>query len=423
MNPSFDVITMSFVKILFRTTGQSLLQLSMRALLIILILAMTTPALAQDEDPSVLDTGTREWIDNNRSIDDKVILPTDELQDDTTDFKTSWEKAIPPTDKFDWIQLTSDEWLKGEIKVLYNKVMEFDSDELGLLQIDLEDIKQIHGRGIKGVRLEGPITVFGELVITGDKVIISDGDTQRTYDRSKLISITKGETRELSLWSAKLSLGLDLTSGNTEQTNYSSKLNLKRRTPGTRFNLDYLGNFSSTRGEDTVDNNRLNGFFDKFKSRRFYWRPGFGEYYRDPFQNIAYRYTLGAGGGYQAIDSARRELIVGGGLAYQETRFDSVEAGQDERISSPALVVSTRYETELNKRLDFKINYSFNIVNEESGQYTHHMITTLETEIISWLDFDVSFVWDRIQEPTASADGTVPESDDYQLMFLVGLEY
>jgi hypothetical protein len=411
------------LKIPLSTTDQPPFQLFIRALLIFLTLAMTTPALAQDEDPSILDTGTLDGIDNSSPIAEPVILPTDELQDDAADNETTWNKAVPPTDKFDWIQLTSDEWLKGEIKVLYNKVLEFDSDELDLLEIDLEDIKQILGHGIKGVRLEGPITVFGELQVTKDKVIITNGDIQKTFDRSKLISITKGETRELSLWSAKLSLGLDLTSGNTEQTNYSSKMNLKRRTTGTRFNLDYLGNFSSTRGVDTVENNRLNGFFDIFKTRKFFWRPGFGEYYRDPFQNIAHRYTLGAGGGYQAIDTARTDLSATGGLAFQETKFDSVDVGQEEKISSPALVIGTRFETELTKRIDFKINYSFNIVNQDSGSYTHHSVTSLETEITSWLDFDISFVWDRIKDPTANSDGTLPESDDYQLMFLLGLEY
>lgn len=411
------------VKTPYDTNAQSSFQLFIRALLFVLTLAMTIPVLAQDEDPNILDTGTLDGIDNSSPIAEPVILPTNALQDDTADNVTTWKKAVPPTDKFDWIQLTSGEWLKGEIKVLYNKVLEFDSDKLDLLEIDLEDIKQIHSHGIKGVRLEGPITVFGELQVTKDKVIITDGDTQRTFDRSRLISITKGETRELSLWSAKLSLGLDLTSGNTEQTNYSSKMNLKRRTTGTRFNLDYLGNFSSTRGVDTVENNRLSGFFDIFKTRKFFWRPGFGEYYRDPFQNIAHRYTLGAGGGYQAIDTARTDLSVTGGLAYQETKFDSVEADQEEKISSPALVVGTRFETELTKRIDFKINYSFNIVNQDSGSYTHHSVTSLETEITSWLDFDISFVWDRIKDPTANADGTLPESDDYQLMFLLGLEY
>ena len=31
------------------------------------------------------------------------------------------EPFVPPLDEFDWIQLTSGEWLKGELKALYNE--------------------------------------------------------------------------------------------------------------------------------------------------------------------------------------------------------------------------------------------------------------------------------------------------------------
>ena len=87
------------------------------------------------------------------------------------------------------------------------------------------------------------------------------------------------------------------------------------------------------------------------------------------------------------------------------------------------LSISTLYETDLTSKIDFSFNYSFNIVNNESGSYTHHLITTLETELTSWLDFDISFVWDRVKYPTASADGTVPEPDDYRLTFSLGVDY
>jgi len=35
--------------------------------------------------------------------------------------QSAWDAFVPPPDdKFDWIQLTSGEWLKGELKALYN---------------------------------------------------------------------------------------------------------------------------------------------------------------------------------------------------------------------------------------------------------------------------------------------------------------
>jgi hypothetical protein len=59
--------------------------------------------------------------------------------------KKAWESALPPTDEFDWVQTTSGEWLKGELKVLYSGSLEFDSDEFDLQTLDWDDVAQIRG--------------------------------------------------------------------------------------------------------------------------------------------------------------------------------------------------------------------------------------------------------------------------------------
>ncbi len=346
------------------------------------------------------------------------------------------EGFVPPQDEFDWIQLTSGEWLKGELKDIYNDQVEFDSDKLDATTFDMEDVKQIRGHGIKGVHLQDsdpagnsqleapePFTVYGELLIIEDKVIVTSDGVRQEYDRSDLIDIVSGKGRERQYWSAKISIGLNYTRGNTDEDDLSTSIDIRRRTSATRFVLDYLVNYSRTSGVDTVDNNRLNAYFDVFKTRKYFWRPVFGEYFRDPFQNIDGRYTAGTGMGYHIINTAKTEWDATAGVAYQGTQFASVQAGQDLNISTPVLSISSLFETDLTKKIDFSFKYSFNIGNEESGGYTHHLITTLETELTSWLDFDISFVWDRVKNPTASADGTLPEPDDYRLTFSLGVDY
>jgi len=346
------------------------------------------------------------------------------------------EGFVPPQDEFDWIQLTSGEWLKGELKDIYNDQVEFDSDKLDATTFDMEDVKQIRGHGIKGVHLQDsdpagnsqleapePFTVYGELLIIEDRVIVTSDGVRQEYDRSDLIDIVSGKGRERQYWSAKISIGLNYTRGNTDEDDLSTSIDIRRRTSATRFVLDYLVNYSRTSGVDTVDNNRLNAYFDIFKTRKYFWRPVFGEYFRDPFQNIDGRYTAGTGMGYHIINTAKTEWDATAGVAYQGTQFASVQAGQDLNISTPVLSISSLFETDLTKKIDFSFKYSFNIGNEESGGYTHHLITTLETELTSWLDFDISFVWDRVKNPTASADGTVPEPDDYRLTFSLGVDY
>lgn len=334
-----------------------------------------------------------------------------------------WSPSPPVADEFDWVQLTSGEWLKGEMRVLYRDTLEFDSEELDLLSLDWEDVHQLRTHDLKSVRFSGPVTVIGIVRVTPDSVIVTTGKLEQVFDRSRLVSIAAGEDKEIRYWSARISLGLNLARGNTEQTDFNTIANLKRRTSATRFQLDYLAKYTRTRDIDTVDNNRLNIVVDIFATRRYFWRPFLGEYYRDPFQNIQRRITAGAGGGYTLINSPKTEWDLDAGLAYQTTRFISVEAGEDLDVSTPVLYMGTRFETELNKRMDFKINYTFKLVNQKSGRYTHHMISTLETGLLSWLDFDISFVWDRTEDPTPLENGTVPETNDYQVIFSLGFDY
>jgi putative salt-induced outer membrane protein YdiY len=335
----------------------------------------------------------------------------------------AWLPAPPPPDDFDWIQLTSGEWLKGEFKGLYEKELEFDSDELDLLKLDWEDVKQVRGHQVFSVRFEGPITVIGVIQVTDDKVYVATDAGRQEFDRNQLIAIAPGEPREINYWSAKISIGLNLSEGNTDQVQYNSKWNVMRRTSATRLMLDYLGNFTTTDDVETVQNQRVNGNFDIMMTRRYYIRAIFAEYYRDPFQNIKGRGTVGAGIGYHIIDTSRTNWDVTAGPAYQYTEFVSVEAGEDSSVSTPVFAAGTDFDIELTNKIDFIIHYSFNVVDEESGQYTHHAITSLETEITDILDFDISFVWDRTEKPTPRADGTVPEKDDYQLIFWVGVDF
>jgi len=334
-----------------------------------------------------------------------------------------WEPPAPPSDEFDWIQLTSEEWLKGELKVLYENKLEFDSDNLGLLVFDWEDVKLVRSHRIFSVRFEGPIVVDGLLQVTEDKVFVTVGEERQEFERNQLIAIASGEPKEIDHWSAKLSLGINFSNGNTDQTQYTAIGNAKRRTAETRFVLDYIGNYTETEGDETVNNQRVNTSFDYLMTRKYFLRPIFGEYFRDPFKNIDHRLTVGAGLGYHIIDTSITSWDVAGGPAYQKTWFKSVEPGKDSSASTPAFVAGTDFDTELTETVDFNFRYNFYFVNEKSGTYSHHLITALETELTSWLDFDISFVWDRTEDPRPESDGTVPEQDDFYLIFSLGVEY
>jgi putative salt-induced outer membrane protein YdiY len=336
----------------------------------------------------------------------------------------TWLPQEPPPDDFNWIQLTSGEWLKGEFKVLYDDQVEFDSDNLGLLQLDWADIKQVRGHAVHAINIDGRKDgVVGNLQITDGKARIVSGESVSEFNRADIVSIAHGKPRERNYWSGKFSMGINVTEGNNKRPDINLGLDLKRRTADSRFLTDYLGYYSKSEGTKTDDNHRLSSTYDILKSKQFYWRPLLAEYYRDPFQNISYRVTLGAGAGYQLVDTTKTEWRVAAGPAFKYTKFENVEEDEADNESTPALWASTDYEHELNSRLDLILGYNTVIGNQQSGGYTHHALATLETELLSWLDFDVSFIWDRIQNPTPDSDGNTPEKDDYRFVVGLGLDY
>ena len=328
--------------------------------------------------------------------------------------------------EFDWIQLTSGEWLNGELKLLYNETLEFDSTKLDLHYLKWKDVAYFHGLRMFSVRLEGSqgqFTVQGFVEVTSDNVIIYTGEEKKYYSRSKLVAMVPGEPREIHYWSGKISLGLNLSGGNTEQFQWTSISNIRRQTTKTRFTADWVGNFQETDGDETVNNQRLSARFDLSKNQKYYFTPLYGEYYKDPFANIDKRVTVGAGLGYSIIKSGRIEWEVACGPGYQETRFESVESGDDSKVSTPAVLAGTEFNAELTKNIDFDLSYNFQFVNQKSGSYNHHFITQLAFELTSLLDFDIAFIWDRIQDPQTNTEGITPNQDDYYLVIGVGIDF
>ncbi len=338
------------------------------------------------------------------------------------DGEKSWQPQPPMPDDFDWIQMTSGEWLKGEIIAMYEEELEFDSKEFDEQTLDWEDIQQIRSAQTMQVAFLDDTIVTGKLLVDGDRVRLM-GEQDWEYERSQVLSITAGEPKERNYWSAKVSAGLNYRTGNTEQTEFNTKAMVLRRTPKDRINFDYLGTFSENEGTTIADNQRASAGWNRFISKRFFITPVYGEYYRDPFQNIASRWTLGAGLGYQIIDSSKIDWNVDGGIAYQLTNFDDVLEGESDTESSPALVIGMYYDNELTGWLDFSVDYRFFIVNEESGTYTHHLVTGFEFDLVGDLEFDITWVWDRIQDPRQNSDSSFPEQDDLRTMFGLGFSF
>jgi hypothetical protein len=346
-----------------------------------------------------------------------------------------WNPPPPSGDEFDWVQLSSGEWLKGELKGYIDNEVYFDSSALGLQKFSLGDIKLL--------KTATPVRV-GYLPEDGDRptasllrdriqvaevpVEIREGEVRQKASgellatRERLVTIASGTESEWDNWLTKLSFGLNLRQGNVSQIDYNAALAVTRSTPVSRLAFNYLGNYGESEGVEFANNHRADFEIDWFRSPRFFVRPAIGEYFRDPFQNIAHRGLLGSGVGYKLRSTPETTWRVSAGPSYQFTEFVAVPAGAEQRVGSLAAVVSSRYETQLNANVDFVSLYRGVVTSEEAGLYSHHFANSLSFGLTDDLDLDVTMIWDRIERPARGANGGTPKQDDLRFMLMLGME-
>lgn len=330
----------------------------------------------------------------------------------------------PPPRRWDWVQLTSGEWLKGEIKFLYEDTLEFDSDILDILNIDLEDIEQLYSARPQAVRLEHlKDNITGLVVITPKIITITNSHDKHTFPRSDIVTFVSGEPKERNFWSIDIGISSSFRAGNTQQVDYDTSLSARRRTPNSRLSMDYGGLFTEIEEIETANNHRTNVSYDIFATQRKFYRPIVAEIFSDRFQNISSRGTIGAGIGYYFIDNKKTEWDVFAGPGLQYTRFNKVEEGKDRREGSMTFIASTNFSHELTKTIDLDVTYQTVNANTASGGYTHTFQTKFSFELTGSIDIDTTLKWDYIESPTANEEGIFPVNSDYRLLFGVSYEF
>ena len=342
---------------------------------------------------------------------------------DLSKVQKSWEELSPTPKKYDWVKTKSGEWFKGKIMALYEDELEFDSDEIGIYTFDFNDVVEIKSYNIISVNIENLATFPGILRLKGDKLKVIQGENTYEFEKKDIISLAPGGEYERNLWSGKITIGIDVRKGNTRQYDYNAKVNIKRRTAKTRLTLDYLGRNSSKNDQQTADDHRINEKYDRYLSKNFFWTPVFSEFYTDKYKNIDRQISLGVGIGYTIIHTSKIEWNISAGPGYIYTRYVTVPTSKDIVVSSPAFEANTKADIELNTITDMKLDYKLTVSNRDSGLYKHHLILTFENDLNSWLDFDVSGIWDYLALPEADSNGVVPQRNDYQLLIGFGIEF
>ena len=262
----------------------------------------------------------------------------------------NWSKPTPIFKQdFDWVKLTSDEWLKGDIVSMYDEKLEFDSDELDMQTIDWEDVAELRSKQWQSIRMFDGTIAEGYLVLKDGQLSLVKHGVTTHYVLSSLLSIASSGENERDLWDGYINLGVNLRQGNTIQVDYTFSAGMQRRSASSRFKTDYTADYSRYKDQDaeemrvTADNQRLRLFYDWFFNPKVYFRVADIEYIADEFLNLDYRIHYGIALGYHLVDTSRTTWDINAGPSYQKSKFIDVPEGDNNIENSAGLTLGTDF--------------------------------------------------------------------------------
>jgi putative salt-induced outer membrane protein YdiY len=338
---------------------------------------------------------------------DEVTPPQELSAGELPDWLPPWEEE----DGLDWIRLGTGEWLRGELIVLVDDSVEFDSEELDNVDVDWADVED------KSLHM-GPLRVRGEQF-----VVLDESGGGKGVAREDVFRITVGAPRERDRWSGNVGLGWTSRSGNTEETDINLSMSTVRRTPYSRIKTSYDYLFSSADDSEVTNNHRLAGRYDIFKRRRVFFTPFAITAIKDRFQNITYRLTPYSGVGYIILEEGSQDLEALLGVGYRLTRFDSVGPGEDDTEDDFTGVFTTNYGWDLTSDIEFDAEYNATIPFSDTNSTDQYAVLTLSFDIYKNLDLDLKFRWDRIGAPEEDSSGETPDNNDYRWEIVFSWEF
>jgi putative salt-induced outer membrane protein YdiY len=327
---------------------------------------------------------------------------------------------VPPaSSKWDWLKLTSGEWVKGDMELMRDREVAFDSDKLDDLRIDWEDVDAMHLRKPHIFRLDSDENVQGIGVMRAGVLVVTDESGPREFPRAQIVSIIPGDGSELDYWSANANVAFGLRNGNTDQVDLSGGAGVKRETGLTRWQASYSGIYSEVESDKTTENHRAQTALDVFLTSRLYLTVPFVDYYRDEFQNLQHRIVPGIAIGYEFIRNPWVDWDASVGPGYVYTAYEEVQDGEDDDSHDGAVVFRTALDFDLPHGVEIDNAYRLQVVVTNTDQTAHHLESVLSTDIWGPLELDFTFILGRVEKPEEDSDGDRPDSMDIRI--LVGL--
>lgn len=321
----------------------------------------------------------------------------------------------------DWVKLTNGEWLKGELVSLRNDILIFDSDEFDMWSLDWDDVAEFHSVGDVAIVFRDGKIVTSRISIIADAVVLYN--TNEIVERTGILSIVPVKASWWELWNGKLSLGLNVRSGNSNQSDLQIQMNAINRTAFHKLHLSYLGNFSLVENTTITSNNFATFSWNYFFNDQIFFIPVAYNFYNDLLKNIRQQHTPSIGFGYEILNLSTLEWDVTGGFGYQFIQYESVESGEDDISQSYIIQLGTMFTVDITDTTGLDLSYTAALDLIDIRSTNHTFLSVLSVDITRNLELDLTFTWGRVGNPKPREDGSIPRKDDFSLSAGIGFDF
>jgi putative salt-induced outer membrane protein YdiY len=308
----------------------------------------------------------------------------------------------------DQILLKNGDRLTGTIVRSDGKTIVFNSDLVGEVSVALDSVTNVTSDKTLYVTLADGRTVSGVVTAKDGQAEIRSSSGPVVVERSA-ITIIRSEAEHqaylstlnpgwLQQWNGGADLGLALTRGNSNTTNFALGMAISRETLRDKTSL-YAASVYNRETTDDVSRTVANTF--RFGARydrninRDWFGYGFTDLEHNGLQDLNLRWVIGGGLGYHAIRRERTKLDLLAGLDMSREYF---EGNDNDRTSLEAQVGQT-LDHHFTPRVSLKEQLFFFPNLSEGGEYRINFDAALVMDINRRLAWQVTLSDRYLSDP------------------------
>lgn len=320
----------------------------------------------------------------------------------------------------DVVTLKSGSTLIGKVGNINGSAIEFESEDLGAITIDIEKIAKIDESEKTHIVQYNDFSVKELPLTVEDGVIALAGEKFDSTDVKKIDPVEE-------TWHGSVNLAFNAARGNTYDNSWSVVADVSRRWEKDRFkaNAGYYYTETSATGKDNKQKttDRIEAFaqHDHFWTAKFYNFEN-AKYDRDKIQLLDRRIRVGLGLGYQWAEDDLIEHIGSwdfaqeAGLSWVEEKYDVEDEDTADDFAAILYAHHLKFRPLLGNDVEFFHNLEYIPQIDDFERYLIESDVGVTTKLIYNWDLLAKIDWDYNSRPARSR-----KSSDFR--YLVGLGY